>query len=156
MTRPRRWWPALPALLLALLLAACSAPADPPRELSGLARTRVASGDSALAEVRMLHGRSLTLAWASVAEYGDGRVTLWVAGVSDADAALRDMTARIARGRSPFTPTGERVRHGRRVWLLEGMGQRHAYFGAGRRVVWVALAHDLPDATLDEVVRAYR
>lgn len=142
--------------VLALALASCVSTSEPPRTLAGLTRTRVAAGDSALAEVRMLHGGALALEWAAVAEYGGGRATLWVAGVPDADAALADMTARIARGRSPFRPSGERALHGRRVWLLEGLGQRHAYFGAGDRVVWVALDRSRADRVLEAALRAYR
>jgi hypothetical protein len=65
-----------------------------------------------------------------------------------------DMTAKIAGGRSPFSPSGTRQANGRTVYTLTGMGQLHFYWQTGNRVVWLAMDPGQADAGLDQLMRA--
>ena len=67
-------------------------------------------------------------------------------------AAMRE---RIALGRSPFTPIGERSIAGRTVYELTGMGQQHFYFQSGRLVIWLAVDPPAAEPVLQAVLDFY-
>lgn len=153
----------LAMLLLATLfaIAGCGLlfQRDLPRAVAGLPPTFTAHDDLGLAEVRRLHGRKFEIQTGAFAIYGGGAVSIWMAGARDtaiAQRMLRDMAARIGVGDTPFRPESTRTVEGREVRELSGVGQRHFYFRAGRRVVWVAANRRQADEALDEALRFYR
>jgi hypothetical protein len=69
---------------------------------------------------------------------------------------VREMTGKIAEGRSPFTPTGVRqAAAGRSVYELVGMGQRHFYFQSANLVVWLAADESIADKAVSEGLLFY-
>lgn len=116
---------------------------EPRYLLGGLERGEVVRGERAIAQVAHLHGKAIGLADAFVARYGSegSGATLWVgraSRVDDAEAMIAKMTAGIQDGGSPFVDLKKIMASNREIYTLSGMGQRHAYFAAGRRTVWVA------------------
>jgi len=82
-----------------------------------------------------------------------------VASVQDtaaAEALLHDITARIARGDTPFAPDSSRAAVPPNVRVATGLGQRHFYFRSGRRVVWLAANRRQADTALEEALAFYR
>lgn len=130
-----------------------------PDTLAGRALTRSLIGREALTEVTALHGQEFALSSGATAVYGGGAATVWVTGTfldPLASQMVGAMEARIAQGRSPFTPTGTRsTPEGRVVYELFGMGQRHFYFQSGRRVVWLAAEASLAESALTELLEFY-
>ncbi len=131
-----------------------------PRALAGLPLTALESGDEALIAVEQLHGKALgtglDAAW--VAHYGDaGQATLWVsrsANPQDAQVLFVRMTDKIAEGNSPFS--GSKPMSGAELegYELDGMGQKHYYFVAGADLYWLAVAPDLAQPALAELVES--
>jgi len=91
--------------------------------------------------------------------YGpDGQVTLWVAGAPAnlmAAKLVEAMHDKIALGRSPFTPVGERREGGRTIYELDGMGQKHSYFQSGTLVIWLAAEPEVGQQALKEALEFY-
>jgi hypothetical protein len=150
----------LPALVAAMVGAffAQGAPSLPSR-LAGLQVTRTARGPQGLAEVERLHRRAVALRSGEVAEFGARRATLWVGvarGENDAATLTRDMTARLIAGGTPFQAPLRRTVRGREVWESSGLGQRHAWFRSGARVIWLAADSALFERALPELMKRYR
>ena len=133
-----------------------------PKSLAGKSLIAQKSGAVALAEIESLHGKGFELTDGTVVRYGDAMV--WVAKAKDeaaAKAMVDSMTrritaARIAEGRSPFTPTGTRPINGRTVWTLTGMGQSHFYWQTSSKVVWLAISPALAEQGLRELMLALK
>jgi hypothetical protein len=66
-----------------------------------------------------------------------------------------DMTARIAANESPFTPLGDVTIDDTQVYLLEGQGQMHFYFQAGKLLVWLAADEWLAPQALEDSLQFY-
>ncbi len=127
-----------------------------PDSLAGLAQSEQVTGRAALAEIERLHGKGFSLVDGAVARYGGGQATLWVSSTWTPFLAARQvkaMTDRIAEARSPFTPIGTQVVEGTTVYALTGMGQMHYYFQLERRVIWLAVAPQIAERSLVELVR---
>ena len=133
-----------------------------PKSLAGKSLIAQKSGAVALAEIESLHGKGFELNDGTVVRYGDA--TVWVAKAKDeaaAQAMVDTMTrriaaARIAEGRSPFTPTGTRPINGHMVWTLTGMGQSHFYWQTSSKVVWLAISPALAEQGLRELMLALK
>jgi hypothetical protein len=162
-------WPRLPqriVIAVALLCAAvtlsrcehlfqCRLPA----RLAGMPLTLSHRDGPGLEEIRRLHGANVDVRSGAFAAYGGGAASVWVASARDtavAEKLIRDMTARIARGDTPFRPDSVRGMEQRSVYELTGLGQRHFYFRSGRCVVWVAANRRQAAAGLDDALRFYR
>ena len=130
-----------------------------PNTLAGLSLSQLSTGQAAVKEVASLHGQGFPLVSGAIAVYGGGAATVWVTGTLLDPLAAQMVTAmetRIAQGNSPFTPAGRRTAlDGRAVHELTGMGQRHFYFQAGRRVVWLAADAALAEPALTELLAFY-
>lgn len=130
-----------------------------PTVLAGLPLSHQATGRAALAEIERLHGKNFPMTDGAVAHYGDGQAIVWVSSTWLPFMAVRQveaMTARIAEGRSPFTPMETRQVEGTTVYVLTGMGQMHYYFQLDRRVVWLAVSPPLAEQSLEELIRKLR
>lgn len=106
-----------------------------------------------------MHQEVFPLASAAVGMYGtEHQVMLWVSGAPITPLAGRmlvSMREKIAEGRSPFTPIGERKEGNRIVYELDGMGQVHFYFQSGKLLVWMAANPELSDKALEEALKFY-
>lgn len=126
-----------------------------PARLAGVTASQPEFGADALQNIELMHGKGFPMTNGAVVHYGSA--TAWVAQATDQSAAKAltdDMTAKIAGGRSPFSPTGMRQVGGRAVYTLTGMGQSHFYWQAGAKVVWLAIDPGQSGAGLQELVRA--
>jgi hypothetical protein len=134
-------------------------PAPLPESLAAFPLSAHRFGAQAVAEINQLHGLAFPLSAGAVGVYGEaGQATLWVSGAPTAWQAARlnvEMTARIAEGNSPFTPSGQRQEGGRTVYALDGHGQSHFYFQAGKLLVWLAVDPEHADQALAEALRFY-
>lgn len=137
-----------------------SAKLNLPSQVAGLPLVEQRHGSEAIVEINRLHGLDFPLDGGAVGVYGEGGgAVLWVSETADqalASQLVEDMRAKIAEGRSPFRPLGERFAGERRVYELVGLGQRHFYFQAGELVVWLAAEESLAEAALGEALAFYR
>ena len=118
--------------LLAAAEIACS-PAQVPRHLAGLHRTRVWTGASAARLVSRLHDRAMAQANTAVADYGArSELRLYLSTFPDNTAALAALDAMlrgIHTGKTPFAPPQEQ----------QGMPGRWVTYGpGGHQMLWVS------------------
>ena len=131
---------------------------DMPNQLAGLRLTESKSGDQAISEFTALHGKSFPVTSGAVGIYGNRDITLWVAGTASDSVALEltnAMQERIAKGTSPFMPVDEINDRNRKVYALEGMGQKHYYFQSQNLVIWLAANPALADEALQQILEVY-
>ena len=129
-----------------------------PKELAGLSLTQTRTGSEAIAEFADLHGQEFPVTSGEIGYYGDGKATLWVAGTSSESVAaelVNDMERKIAQGSSPFTPIDEMNNRNRKIYVLEGMGQKHYYFQSNNLVIWLAVEPNLADEALQQILEVY-
>ena len=129
-----------------------------PNELAGLRLIDTQSGAEAIAEFADLHGKEFPVASGAIGIYGNSEITLWVAGASSESIALEmtnTMQAKIAQGNSPFTPVNEINDRNRKIYALEGMGQKHYYFQSKNLVVWLASDPAFADEALQQILEVY-
>lgn len=129
-----------------------------PDSIAGLKITTYETGEQAIAEFEKLHGKDFPITSGAVGVYGNRDVTLWVAGTSSNSTALEltnAMREKIAEGNSPFTPINEINDRNRKVYALEGMGQKHYYFQSENLVIWLAVDPALADQALQQILEVY-
>ena len=129
-----------------------------PKELAGLSLTQTRMGSEAIAEFADLHGKEFPVVAGAIGIYGDSQITLWVAGAGSESTAIemtRAMQSKIAQGNSPFTPVNEINDRNRKIYALEGMGQKHYYFQSNNLVIWLAVDPNLADEALQQILEIY-
>ena len=130
-----------------------------PAQVAGLDLTSSTSGESAISEFTSMHGKEFPVISGDIGYYGDGRITLWVAGTStDAVAAemVSSMQDRIAEGNSPFTPVNEIQNGNRTVYVLDGMEQKHYYFQSNHLVIWLAAQPSIAQEATQQILEVYQ
>lgn len=130
-----------------------------PDQITNLPLTDKSTGQQAIWELTRMHQKEFPLASAAVGMYGtDHQVMLWVSGAPITPLAGRilvSMRDKIAEGRSPFKPTGERLDGDRLIYELKGTGQVHFYFQSGKLLVWMAANPELAEQALTEISKFY-
>jgi hypothetical protein len=129
-----------------------------PKELTGLSLTQTRTGSEAIAEFADLHGKEFPVVSGSIGIYGNSQITLWVAVAQSESSAIEMTTAmqsKIAQGNSPFTPVNEINDRNRKIYALEGMGQKHYYFQSKNLVIWLAGDPNLADDALQQILEVY-
>lgn len=124
-----------------------------PPSLAGLPTTTHLTGAEAVEAVTGLHLGEVPVDAAEISDYGAGRVLVWVSwsASASADALVRQMTARIAQGDTPFRAPRVPVRMPG-VWVTVGNGQTHFYFARDGAVWWLAAEPDLARAAVAELL----
>lgn len=129
-----------------------------PDSIAGLQITDSKSGAPAVADFEDLHGKQFPITSGSIGIYGHQQITLWAAGVPS-EAVASNMTyamrEKIAKGNSPFIPLSEVNDENRKVYVLEGMGQKHYYFRSNNLVIWLAADPAIADAAIQQVLEVY-
>jgi len=129
-----------------------------PEKIAGLSLTKTVSGEAALNEIASMHGKEFAVTTGDIGYYGNGTITVWVAGTANETIAadmVNSMQARIAEGNSPFTPTDEIQNGARTVYLLDGIGQKHIYFQSKNLVIWLASEPSIADAAIQQILEVY-
>jgi len=141
-------------VLLAVALACGHAPL--PARLAGLARTRVWTGARAAEIVAEIHGRNVTSASTTVADYGRrGELRVWLTrfrGPAEANAALEAMLRRLRSGRTAFSPPQEHSQT-RGRFVTVGPGGHHVTWVSGSNLYWVGGDPERVARALDQLPR---
>lgn len=127
-------WP----FVVLLLVASCGKP-EVPHSLAGLTRSKVLVGQRAAELLRQMHQGRFQPPNAVVAEYGKGRLSLYLAffpSPTEATAALQAMTKAMARNASFSPPRPQRENPQR--FLTVGPGGHHLFWRAANKVYWLA------------------
>ena len=131
---------------------------DLPNQLAGLSLTDLQEGTDAIAVITDLHGQEFPVDFGAVGIYGDRDVIVWIAGAASESIAAEmtdAMQQSIAEGNSPFTLIDEIDSRNRKVYALEGMGQRHYYFQSQNLVLWLAANPAFADKALQQILEVY-
>jgi hypothetical protein len=131
---------------------------DLPKQLAGFSITDSQQGLDAIALITDLHGQKFPVDFGAVGIYGDRDIIVWIAGAASESIAVEmtnAMQRKIAKGNSPFTPTDEIDLRNRKVYALEGMGQRHYYFQSQNLVIWLAANPAFADKALQQILEVY-
>jgi hypothetical protein len=131
---------------------------DLPIQIAGLAITDSKASAEAIAEFTDLHGKKFPIISGAIGIYGNREITLWVAGSPSESIALQmtnTMQVKIAGGNSPFTPINEINDRNLKVYILEGMGQKHYYFQSENLVIWLAVDPAFSDEALQQILEVY-
>ncbi len=131
---------------------------DLPNQIAGLRMTDSKYGANAIAEFTDLHGKEFPITSGATGVYGDRQITLWVAGTpseSVASELTNAMQGKIAEGNSPFTPGNEISNNNRKIYVLDGMGQKHYYFQSKSLVIWLASDPANADAAIQQILEVY-
>jgi hypothetical protein len=126
-----------------------------PNQLAGLRITDSRSGAEAVAEFTDLHDKEFPVNYGAIGIYGNREITLWVAGAPSELIALEmtnAMQEKIAEGNSPFKPVNEINDRNRKIYALEGMGQKHYYFQSENLVIWLAVDPAFADEALQQIL----
>jgi len=129
-----------------------------PDQVAGLRMTEYKIGAQAAADFINLHDKQFPIASGAIGIYGDNQITVWAAGAPFNFIASRmvdAMQAKIAQGKSPFTPIEQFNRGKRTIYVLEGMGQKHYYFQSKKLVIWLAADPALAEAAIQQILEAY-
>ena len=129
-----------------------------PQTLADLPLTKATYGPEAVVEINRLHGKDFPLTAGALGHYGNDTATLWVSKFPSGAVAqqiVRAMRDKIAEGRSPFEPVGNRQVGGRTVYELDGLGQKHFYFQADDLVIWLAVDQALARRALSQTLEVY-
>lgn len=126
-------------LSLAVTLAgACAAPTVPGR-LAGLPRTKLIGGTRAVQLMSTIHGGRFRPPRAVVAEYGSGKLLLYVAffhSPEHARQALERMLIMLEKNLE-FSPP-RALEPGIMRWLTVGPGGHHLFWRSASQVFWLA------------------
>ena len=129
-----------------------------PDSIAGLHLTSSTTGTQAIEEVSSMHGKEFPIEFGEIGIYGNREITLWVAGAASDEVAAQMTTVmheKISQGNSPFTPTNEIQNKDRKVYVLDGMGQRHYYFQSKNSVIWLAANPSVADAAIQQILEVY-
>lgn len=138
--------------IAASALTSCGRPLLPPR-LAALPRTEWARGAKAAQGLAALHGRQVAPATSAFAEYGRGRLRLWLSIYPDdaqARRAVEAMLSGIAGGRTPFSPPRQERAWGSR-WFVFGPGGHNLIWANSHTVYWLQGEPDLLSRAIEEL-----
>lgn len=133
-------------------------PISVPEAVAGVPVTKKIFGADAVTEVTLVHGKEFPMTSGVIAIYGDNLATVWVSSSAQNTIAaqmVQAMTNKIAEGRSPFTSPKTRPLNGRTVYEMNGMGQQHFYFQAGKLVIWLTADKAIAEKALGEITAFY-
>lgn len=129
-----------------------------PERIAGLSLTDRMTDAEAAENFINLHNQKFLITSGAIGFYGGDQATIWAAGAPFnfmAAGMVNSMRDKISEGNSPFTPTNEYRFGGRKVYELEGMGQKHFYFQSNNLIVWLAADLAIADQALEQTLEAY-
>jgi hypothetical protein len=142
----------------ALLLMNPTAASLPPM-LGGMPIQGAIYADQAIETIDQMHDNAFPLSSGAVGVYGPfNEAVLYISGAPTERLASRmtvEMTEKIAESDTPYTPTGEESIDGVHVYVLEGHGQKHFYYQAGKLLIWLAVDEWLAEPALMDSILFY-
>lgn len=136
-----------------------------PQYVGSLRLASHVEGTEALTEINRLHGTSISLQNAFIAEYkaeyGGDHLTVW-AGNAGSDPAAADLISRmvkgIERGGTGFTNLRQVKVAGHDVWQADGVGGNFFFYKSsetGDRVIWLTIEGSDSVSLLESAVRVF-
>ncbi|MBI4319093.1 MAG: hypothetical protein HY675_11440 [Chloroflexi bacterium] len=111
-----------------------------PQKIAGLSLARSVTGQSAVADLKKLHGKDVGIVGGWIGYYPN-KAIIWVGETQSEGHAYQlidAMTRRIRAGNDMFTDL-QQLRIGSQVvFSVVGQGQRHYYYQKGSLTVWIA------------------
>jgi hypothetical protein len=129
-----------------------------PPHLGESSLARRLQGEEARAIVDRMHGKGVAPLFSQIGFYGDtaGAGALLYVSVyehaSGAAGADEKMRVRIAQPGGAFSDYAQYHVAGRLISSCEGMGQRHYFFAAGKRLYWIAAPEASAFSLVQELV----
>lgn len=126
-------------LSLALSFTGACAPPEVPGKLAGLPRTKLIGGARAVNLMTAIHGGRFRPPRAVVAEYGSGKLLLYVAffnSPEEAWQAVEKMLKTLGKDHD-FSPPRALEPEVMR-WLTVSSGAHHLFWRSARQVLWLA------------------
>ncbi|HLC25411.1 MAG TPA: hypothetical protein VJM80_01430 [bacterium] len=114
-------------------------------------------GKEALKDISRLHGKTFDLKDGFVGHYSNktSKAMVWLSESKNLEQSLQllqMMTAEIRRGRGPYSNFQEFDIGGKVVYTVDGQGQQHYFYGAGKRNVWLAVDPGAAQKALHELL----
>ncbi len=155
--------------IVVLVTAALAAPhalrlmnptaASLPPTLGGMPIQGAIYAAQAIETIDQMHDNAFPLSSGAVGVYGPfNEAVLYISGAPTERLASRmtiEMTDKIAGSDTPYTPTGEESIGGVHVYVLEGHGQKHFYYQAGKLLIWLAADEWLAEPALMDSILFY-
>ena len=136
-----------------------------PQYVGSLKLTSLVEGTEALSQINKLHGTSISLENAFIAEYqppyGGEHMMVWVGEAGSETAAedlINQMVEGIKRGGSPYSNPRQVQVAGQDVWQTDGDGGNFYFYKSpkhGDRVVWLTIEGKGGAALLERAVKLF-
>ncbi|MBI2954550.1 MAG: hypothetical protein HYY30_09570 [Chloroflexi bacterium] len=126
-----------------------------PQKLGAVTLIDALTGQKAIDDMSMLHGKDVGLTGGWVGQY-QARGTAYVGETVDEEVAaqlLDAMVARIGAGNRVFTGLRSAQVDGQKVYFVTGLGQNHYFYQKGNKVIWLALPTNKPEDFLGDALR---
>lgn len=126
-----------------------------PQKLGAVILTEAVTGQEAIDDMSMLHGKDVGLTGGWVGHY-QSRGTAFVGETVDETGAaqlLEAMVARIGAGNRVFTNLKSTQIDGQKLYFVTGQGQNHYFYQKGNKVIWLALPTNKPEDFLGDALR---
>ncbi len=139
--------------------------ATAPQYVGQLKLASFVEGEEAMSQINKLHGTSISLENAFIAEYqppyGGEHLMVWVGEAGSEQAAddlINRMVESINRGGAAFTSPRQVKVAGHDVWQVDGTGGQFYFYKSqqpGDRVVWLSIEGKGGAALLERAVKAF-
>ena len=147
------------------VLAPPESSSSAPQYVGSLKLTSLVEGADAQSQINKLHGTSITLENAFIAEYqppyGGEYLMVWVGEAGSevaADDLINRMVAGIKRGGSPFSNPRQVQVDGYDIWQADGTGGNFYFYKSPERVdrvIWLTIEGKGGAALLEAAVKAF-
>lgn len=115
-----------------------------PKKIASIPLAEAISGQEAIQQIAMMHGKDISLDEGYIAKYisGGTEVTLWISispSREEGEELFRLMDEKMPASKV-FKNRQEIVVRSKKVIKVDGMGQEHYYWVSGKYNYWVAVA----------------
>jgi len=118
-----------------------------PQRLGAVTLIDVLTGQEAIEDMSMLHGKDVGVVGGWVGHY-QARGIAFVGEIVDEKGAVQlldSMVARIGVGNRVFTGLKSTQIDGQKLYFVTGQGQNHYFYQKGSKVIWLSLPTNKPD-----------
>lgn len=150
-------------LILSLLLGCGNAQKGLlPESIGQFELSSTTEGEQAKQAVISLHkGADIALKDAAIGDYfsGNSQAKLWVGQTESSTQAMilfGRMTKKISNGKSPFGEVSQKTLKNIKVMEMEAMGQKHYYYIAKDKVVWLSADSSLANEAIADLIEKVR